>query len=298
MGDYTLNNKVEVKNINSFRAVERAINFEIARQTKLLETGKTWEQETRGWDENKSETVPQRFKENAADYRYFPDPDIPPFHPLQYTSDLALPELPIAKRTRFHEELGFSYSDAEILTQDLILADFAEAVMSELATWLEALPETKRESDSPAKLAKLCGSWLTGKLMGILKTTNKTIADFKISPENFAELIALMHAGRVNTTNALKILIEMVASETDIDPTHIMEEKGYGQVSDEKKLDEVIVEVIKNYPTQVEQYRAGKIAVFQFLKGMIMKATEGSADPIIVEKLLREKLDNDTLDSL
>ena len=90
----------------------------------------------------------------------------------------------------------------------------------------------------------------------------------------------------------------MVASETDIDPTHIMEEKGYGQVSDEKKLDEVIVEVIKNYPTQVEQYRAGKIAVFQFLKGMIMKATEGSADPIIVEKLLREKLDNDTLDSL
>ena len=290
LGDYKLNNKVEVKNINSFRAVERAIIFEIERQTKLLAEGKTWEQETRGWDENKGETVPQRFKENAADYRYFPEPDIPPFHPLQYVAGLILPELPIAKRARFHEELGFSYSDAEILTQDLVLADFAESVISELAAWLEALPETEQKPESPSTLAKLAGGWITGKLTGILNETGKNSTDLKMSPENFAELIALMHAGRVNATNGLKILNEMVASPVDLDPTHIMEEKGYGQVSDEGQLTRVIAEVIKNYPAQVEQYKAGKTAVFQFLKGMVMKATEGSADPAVIEKLLQEQL--------
>ncbi len=303
LGDYKLNNKIEVKNINSFRAVEKAIEFEIQRQIKLLEEEENWGQETRGWDENKGETVLQRVKENAADYRYFPDPDIPPFHPLKIATaskrgtavamagKISLPELPSQKRNRFHEELGFSYADAQILTENRELANFTENVMTELQEWLDEMPESKNKAeDLPQKMARLAGGWITSKLLGILNEKNLSIADIKFTPENFAELIALIYNNRVNSTNAYKILLIMVGSDKDKDPTHILEDKGWGQVADENKLSEVIVEVVKSYPQQVEQFRTGKEPVLQFLKGMVMKATEGSADPEVVEKLLREKL--------
>ena len=296
LGNYTLNNKVEVKNINSFRAVEKAILFEIDRQGTMIAQGESWPQETRGWDEDKSATIAQRSKENAADYRYFPEPDIPPFHPEKFATTIMIPELPQEKRQRFHEEFGFSYTDAEILTNDQVLAEFAEAVMIEINTWLTSLPETKPEHGElllpNQKIARLAGSWLTNKLLGMLYEHNKTLADLAISAENFAELVALLYAGRLNATNAQKILNDMVVSDTDLDPTHVMEEKGYGQVSDEVQIQTVIIDVIKNNPVQVEQYRSGKTAVFQFLKGMVMKATEGSADPAVVEKLLRKELDS------
>lgn len=291
LNGFTLNNKVEVKNINSFKAVEKAILFEIDRQTRLIEAGETWGQETRGWDENKAETVAQRSKENAADYRYFPEPDIPPFHPAMYAEGLRLPELPMAKRIRLRDEMGFSYSDAEILTDNPTLANFAEQVVSENEAWLDATIGDPEQEEQNSRLCKLTGSWITGKLLGLLNATNKTIKDFKVTPENFSELLILMHSGKLNTTNGAKILEQMVASEVDLDPTHIMEEKGYGQVSDEGALRTVVAEVIKNYPVQVEQYRAGKTPLLQFLKGMVMKATEGSADPAIAEKLLRELID-------
>lgn len=290
LNGFTLNNKIEVKNINSFKAVEKAILFEIERQTTMIAAGETWGQATRGWDENKGETVAQRSKENAADYRYFPEPDIPPFHPALYAADLQLPELPMAKRARLRDELRFSYSDAEILTDNPALANFAEAVVSEVDAWLEAITDQPSKEEQSSRLAKLTGGWITGKLLGLLNGANKAIADFKTSPENFAELLVLMHTGKLNSTNALKILEAMVASEVDIDPTHVMEEKGYGQVSDEGALQAIVSEVIKNYPAQVEQYRAGKIAILQFLKGMVMKASEGAADPAVVEKLLVEEL--------
>ncbi len=297
--DYKLNNKIEVKNINSFKAMEKAIDFEIKRQTALLEDGKTWGPETRGLDDAKGETILQRVKESAADYRYFPEPDIPPFHPLQITGELDLPELPAIRRTRFHKEYGFSYADAQILTNDKYWAEFAENVFSELQNWLKDLKnnllieeviKNKKEVTPSQQLAKLTGGWLTSKLAGAMAERKIDIRILKIKPENFAELIALIFINRLNSTNAQKVLNEMLDSGVDMDPTHIMEEKGYGQVNDEDKLGVIVDEVIKNYPIQVEQFKSGKGPILQFLKGMAMKATEGSADPAVVEKLLREKL--------
>ncbi len=297
LGNYQLNEKVELKNINSFKAVEKAIEFEIKRQTEMIEAGESWVQQTRGWDENKQETVLQRTKENAQDYRYFPEPDIPPFHPMKIAGDISLPELPQSKRNRFNQEYGFSYADSKILTDDRYWANFAENVMSELVDWLHSLPEIKGETDEIKEnkrntLAKLTGGWLTSKLMGLTKEKKISISEIKISPENFAELIALVYAGRVNSTNAQKILLEMIEANTDKDPTHIMEEKGYGQISDEGKITEIIKDTVKSYPQQVEQFRSGKDTVLKFLIGMVMKATEGSADPKVVEKLLKEELKN------
>lgn len=292
---YTLNHKVEVKNINSFRAVEKAIEYEIKRQTAMLEKGEVWKQQTRGWDDNRGETVMQREKETAADYRYFPEPDIPPFHPNKIAGDLSLPELPQAKRLRFRDEYGFSYADAELLSSDVHWSSYAEKVMSELTEWLHNLSETKTDTDEiindkKQQLARLAGGWLTSKLVGAMAERKIDIRVLKLKPENFAELVALIYTNRVNSTNAQKILTEMLDSGVDLDPTHVMEEKGYGQISDEGKLGAVVDDIIKNYPTQVEQFKSGKEAILQFLKGMVMKATEGAADPVVAEKLLREKL--------
>jgi aspartyl-tRNA(Asn)/glutamyl-tRNA(Gln) amidotransferase subunit B len=287
---HMLNNKVEVKNINSFRAVEKAIEFEIKRQNKMLENGESWPQQTRGWDENKGETVMQREKETAADYRYFPEPDIPPFRPEKISGNLDLPELPQAKRARFRDEYGFSYADAEILSSDPRWSGYAENIMTELNEWVHNFQIGKHDDRLSTQLTRLAGGWITSKLMGAMADRKIDIKILKLKPENFAELIALIYANRVNSTNAQKILAEMLDSGVDLDPTHIMEEKGYGQISDEGKLSAVVEEVIKNYPKQVEQFKAGKEPILQFLKGMVMKATEGGADPAVSEKLLREKI--------
>lgn len=286
----TLNHKVEVKNINSFRAVEKAIEFEIQRQTAMIEKGEMWSQQTRGWDENTGGTVMQREKETAADYRYFPEPDIPPFHPEKIIGNLALPELPQAKRARFRNEYGFSYADAEILSSDLNWAGFTEKVMSELTAWLHDFKAERNDGYVSKQLAHLAGGWITSKLIGAMAERKMDIRMLKLNPENFAELVALIYANKINSTNAQKILNEMLDSGVDMDPTHIMEEKGYGQISDEGKLSAVVEEVIKSHPQQAAQFKAGKEQILQFLKGMVMKATEGSADPLVTEKLLREKL--------
>jgi aspartyl-tRNA(Asn)/glutamyl-tRNA(Gln) amidotransferase subunit B len=287
---YTLNHKVEVKNINSFRAVEKAIEFEIQRQTKMIESGESWKQQTRGWDENSGSTVMQREKETAADYRYFPEPDIPPFHPEKIAGDLSLPELPQAKRARFRDEYGFSHADAEILSSDLNWSKFTEEVMSELTEWVHNFNVGKHDDHLSAQLARLAGGWITSKLIGAMAERKIDIKILKLKPENFAELIALIYTNKINSTNAQKILGEMLDSGVDMDPTHIMEEKGYGQISDEGKLSEVVDQIIIEYPKQVEQFKDGKEPILQFLKGMVMKATEGSADPTVAEKLLREKM--------
>jgi aspartyl-tRNA(Asn)/glutamyl-tRNA(Gln) amidotransferase subunit B len=167
--------------------------------------------------------------------------------------------------------------------------------MSELNDWVQNLPETatkaeKETINTQRELAKLAGGWITSRLIGAMAERKIDIRVLKLKPENFAELVALIYANRVNSTNAQKILGEMLDSGVDMDPTHIMEDKGYGQVNDEGKLGTVVDEVIKSNPKQVEQFKAGKEPILQFLKGMVMKATEGSADPAVAEKLLREKL--------
>jgi aspartyl-tRNA(Asn)/glutamyl-tRNA(Gln) amidotransferase subunit B len=295
LGDYKLNAKVELKNINSFKSIEKAINYEIDRQIEMIENGEDWIQQTRGWNDSEGKTVLQRKKENAADYRYFPEPDIPPFHPVKIAGDISIPELPIAKRKRFHEEYGFSYADAKLLTDSRNWADFAEAVMSEVVDWLYSLPEVKGDTDEikeekKSKIARLAGGWMTSKLMGAMNDAKKKLSDLSISPENFAELIALVYTERVNSTNAQKLLVDMVKSGVSLDPTHIMEEKGYGQVSDTGALEKIADEVIINHPAQVEQFKSGKDPVIKFLVGMGMRASEGSADPKVLEKILREKL--------
>jgi len=289
---YALNHKVELKNINSFRAMEKAIEYEIKRQTEALQKGEKQLPETRGWNDEKGESYVQRVKETSADYRYFPEPDIPVFEPLKLCPDVVLPELPNTRRQRFFNEYGFSYADADLLIQNKHWSGYAENVMTELQEWIDSLPETKSEDSIYKKkeLAKLAGGWLTTKLAGAMAERKIDIRILKLSAENFAELITLIYAKKVNSTNAQKILGEMLDANTDIDPTHIMEEKGYGQVSDENKLEEVILEVIKNYPAQVEQFKFGKDPIIKFLLGMVMKATEGSADPIVAEKILREKM--------
>lgn len=307
-GNYILYPKVELKNINSFRAIEKAIDYEIKRQTTMIEDGKNWKQQTRGWDDAKNETYLQREKETSADYRYFPEPDIPPFEPQKIVptssrhpdlasgqDPFAIPELPSALRRRFHEEYGFSYADAFLLTADANWAGYTEQVMGELMGWLESLPESKQIAENltiqkQKEIAKLAGGWITSKLMGAMADRKIDIRILKIRPENFAELVALIYTNRVNSTNAQKILGEMLDAGTDKDPTHIMEDKGYGQVSDERKIGEIIDEVIKSYPDQVAQFKAGKEPILKFLIGMAMKASEGSADPLVAEKLLREKL--------
>jgi aspartyl-tRNA(Asn)/glutamyl-tRNA(Gln) amidotransferase subunit B len=200
---------VEVKNINSFRAVEKAIEFEIKRQTDMLARGESWKQQTRGWDDSKGETVMQREKETAADYRYFPEPDIPPFNPNALAEHVSLPELPQAKRARFRDEYGFSYADAEMLTNDLHWSAYAEQVMSELISWLHSLSEHKTDTDEIIKnkqqqIARLAGGWLTSKLVGAMAERSIDIRTLKLKPENFAELIALIYTNKVNSTNAPK----------------------------------------------------------------------------------------------
>ncbi len=295
LNGYVLNPKVELKNINSFRSIEKATEYEIKRQTEALEKGETWGPETRGWDDDKGETVLQRVKESSADYRYFPEPDIPPFEPLKIAGKVNLPELPIAKRARFQSEYGFSFADAFLLSADQHWAEYTENVMSELNDWVHNLPETevkieKTKINTQRELAKLAGGWITSRLMGAMAERKIDIRILKLKPENFAELVALIYANRVNSTNAQKLLADMLDSGVDMDPTHIMEEKGYGQIADENKLGAIVDEVIKSNPKQVEQFKAGKEPLMQFLKGMVMKATEGSADPAVAEKLLRERL--------
>jgi aspartyl-tRNA(Asn)/glutamyl-tRNA(Gln) amidotransferase subunit B len=290
---HKLNAKVEVKNINSFRAVERAIEYEIKRQSDLLDQGKTWESATRGWDETKGATVHQRSKESAADYRYFPEPDIPPFKPHDLAPLISIPELPQSKRDRFIDEYGFSVADAFLLTSDKNWAEFTEDTMSDLYSWLKVQPDETMAVDKEAErraVAKLTGGWITTKLMGAMAERAMDIRILKIQPENFAELITLIYTNKVNSTNGSKILNEMLDSGVDLDPSHVLEEKGYGQISDEATLLPTVQRIIEQFPAQAAQFKAGKEPLIKFLVGMVMKETEGSADPLVAEKILRQNL--------
>ncbi|MEK7623527.1 MAG: hypothetical protein AAB408_02545, partial [Patescibacteria group bacterium] len=232
----------------------------------------------------------QRVKENAADYRYFPDPDLPPFHPRKIAGGEPMPELPQAKRIRFHAEYGLSYADVKLLSDDEAWADFTDNVMSELSEWVASLKDETSQEKPTSRLSQLAGSWMTNKLTALLAERKMDIRLLKISPENFAEFVALIFTNKINSTNAQKLLTEMIDSGVDMDPTHLMEEKGYGQVNDAEKIGEAVADIIRKFPDQVDQFKSGKEPVIKFLIGMVMRATEGTADPVVVEKLLREQL--------
>lgn len=289
LDDYKLNPKVEVKNINSFRTIEKAIEYEIKRQIQAIEDGEKLVQETRGWDENKNETVSQRIKETSAEYRYFPEPDIPPIKIDEEWIDkikAGLIELPPEKIKRFMEEYDLSEQDSEILASDKNLADFTEKVISELRAWIDSTGDDWERQKK--KLAKATSNWLTGELFKHLKSDNLSIKDINITPENFAELIALVYQSKVNSSAGQTILEVMYKKGGD--PTDIMTELGLEQIDDTAMLEKAIQEIINKNPDQVEQYRAGKENVIQFLIGKVMAETKGKANPKAVQEMMKKLL--------
>lgn len=279
--------KVEVKNINSFRFVEKAINYEIERQTELLESGEKIVQETRGWDSIKNVTVSQRKKESAHDYRYFPEPDIPPMEfSVEYVEELKrkLPELPAAKEKRFAEEYGLKNEDILVITAQSDLAEYFEQVIGEV---LEKI--SSHEIESPKeKVIKLAVNYMISELRKHLAENDHDIRDLKISPENYAELIGLVADGKINSSAAQTVLREMY--HTGGDPSQIIEEKNLGQVSDSGELEATVDAVLASNQQSVDDFKAGKENALKFLMGQVMKQSGGKANPQMVMEMLRQKL--------
>lgn len=289
LGDYKLNPKAEIKNINSFKAIEKAIEYEIARQVDAIENGEKLVQETRGWNEEKGVTVSQRIKETSADYRYFPEPDIPPINITDHwigQIKAKLIELPPAKVKRFVDEYSLSEYDAEILAGDKDLADYSEHVISELRAWIDA--DNDDWERQKIKLAKITANWLISELFKHLKEAGLGIKDLKITAENFAELIILIYQDKINSSAGQTIL--KVMFEKGGDPTNIMRDMGLEQMDDEVALEKIAQEIITKNPAQVGQFKAGKENVLQFFVGQTMAATKGKANPKIVLELFKKLL--------
>ena len=289
--DGTFGTKVEIKNLNSFKAVEDAVDYEVIRQDKLLDEGGVISQETRGWDENKKETFAQRSKEEAFDYRYFPEPDIMPidlsdknFIDLEKIK-AGLPELPWDKRKRFKEEYLLPDQDVEIFISDKNLAEYFEEVATELLEWEKELGKKITEEDKK-KLMKLAANYLLTDLTGIIKEKSADIGDILITPENFAELISMIYDEKVSSRAAKDILVEMFRKGAD--PSHILQKKGLNQVSDEDELKKWAIEVIKENEKAANDFRGGNEATSQFLVGKIMAKSKGRANPKIAGDILKK----------
>ena len=276
-GSDAFGTKVEVKNLNSFRSLEHAMEFEVARQADLLDRGERVIQETRGWDEAGGRTVPQRSKEEANDYRYFPEPDLPPLRPFpEWVAQLraSLPELPAARRARYVDVLGLSRYDAGVLTADAALAEYFDAVVR------------------AGVAAKPAANWVTGEFSRLLNAgaaEGLTADRVALRPEQLAELIAEVEAGRVSGTNAKAVLASTFA--TGESPRAVIQRQDLAQVSDARQISAAIGQVLALHAGQVEEYRAGKSQLYGFLVGQVMKHMAGRADARIVNEELRRQLD-------
>ena len=289
IGNYKLNPKVEIKNINSFKAVEKATEYEIKRQTAAIEDGDKLIQETRGWNEDKAKTISQRVKETSADYRYFPEPDIPPINiDAKWIKKIQsqLVELPEDKRKRFEEQYNLKQDDAEILVSDKDLANYTEQVISELRAWIDS--DGDNWERQKGKLAKISSNWLINELFKHLKEDKISINQIKITPENFAELVTLVYQGKINSSAGTKILGEMYKNGGD--PTNIMADQGLEQIDDEAELEKTIKSILEKNPSQVEEFKSGKENVLQFFVGQTMAATKGKANPRKVQEILKKLL--------
>ena len=285
-GSPTLGTKVELKSINSFRFVEKAIEYEISRQRELLESGKPVRQETRGWDESKGVTVPQRTKEESQDYRYFPEPDLPPLEIDRARVEelrAGLPELPSEKLRRFREEFGIEPKLAETLIRERELASFFEKTVSELKEWLSS---TGKKPHDPRPL-QLAANYLTTDVAKLLTNSGTPIQESLVSPENFAELITYLAENRISSKTAKAVLEEMFSS--GVDPSVFIEEHKLWQVSGRETLDAAVEGVIAANAKAAADYQRGKITALQFLVGQVMKEARGS-NPEVVRKLLEDKL--------
>jgi aspartyl-tRNA(Asn)/glutamyl-tRNA(Gln) amidotransferase subunit B len=278
--------KVEVKNINSFRFAEAAINYEIPRHIEMLENGEMPKQVTMGWNEKTNSTVEQRSKEEANDYRYFPDPDIAPLHfTREFVEDLrnSLPELPAAKRLRFKEEFGLDDASIETLLNWKELNEYFENVVSEIDAWIE----TDGKGDR-AKLIKLAANWCLQDFSAMLNSNLANPLESKVTPENLAELVKLIDSGKISSSAAKQVFKKMY--ETGGEPDTIVEELGLVQVSDEGAIEAAVDKVLSENVKAVEDYKSGNERAFGSLVGNVMKAMQGKANPGVVNELLKKKL--------
>jgi aspartyl-tRNA(Asn)/glutamyl-tRNA(Gln) amidotransferase subunit B len=284
VGAGKLGTRAEVKNLNSFNSVAQAINYEIRRQTELLDRGETVAQETRGWDDVRQKTTSQRSKEEAQDYRYFPEPDIPPFDTSVFDVDTMrakLPELPAARRTRFAAEYGLDAKQTEILVSEPTLSNFFEEAISELR---EQMPSESAPKSAVATLY----NYLTSDLRGLMNQAGTNFADLKITPEHLAHLAALLEAKKLTSRQAKDILAKMF--ETGADPTEIVNTYEISVSDDVSEIEAVVIAVIAENKSAADDYRRGKIASLQFLIGQAMKALKGRARPEVLKEMFEKGL--------
>ncbi|ABI55521.1 Asp-tRNA(Asn)/Glu-tRNA(Gln) amidotransferase subunit GatB [Alkalilimnicola ehrlichii MLHE-1] len=275
-GEEKFGTRAELKNLNSFRFVERAINYEVERQIALIESGGTVVQETRLYDADKGETRSMRTKEEANDYRYFPDPDLLPVElDPTFIEEVreTLPELPDEKRARFVEEYGLSDYDAGVLTATRELAEFYESVVTESGGF-----------------AKRSANWVQGDFLGALNKAGLELADSPVTPEMLGRLVARIEDETISGRVAKEVFEAMWNGEGE--PDQIIEAKGLKQVTDTGAIEAMIDEVLAANPKQVEQYKGGKDKLLGFFVGQVMKASRGKANPGQVNELLKEKLDS------
>ena len=274
-GSDQLNARTEIKNLNSFRSLAQGIEYEIARQTDIVSRGGVVEQETVGFNESTGKTYSQRGKEEAHDYRYFPEPDLPP---LILDSDwiqkirATLPELPDAKTKRFISDFGLTPLDARFLTSDLSLANYFESVVA--------------KSKSPAKNIH---SWIAGEFMRYVNDSGIKIDDVTLAPESFAKLIDMVTDKTIGGNAGKVVLSELLQNGGD--PAQIVQEKGLAQVSDESFIQEAVTKVLDDNPSEVEKYLAGKETLLQWFVGQVARSTKGKADPNVTRELLVKGLE-------
>ena len=269
--------KVEIKNLNSFRAVLRSLEYEIARQTWVLEAGGRVEQVTMGWDEAREMTFEQRTKEEAHDYRYFPEPDLPPLtlDPAWVEGIRArLPELPGAKARRYQQEYGLSAYDAGVLTAERAVAEYFEEAVALAGAGVDA---------------KMIANWLTGELFRLLRAEDKPIEASPVTPERLVALLGMVASGQLSAASGKAVLGEMFA--TGKAPQEIAQVRGLAQLSDRALLREVAERVLSENPGPTADYLAGKEQVFRFLMGQLMRATRGQANPQVAQEALQEALE-------
>jgi aspartyl-tRNA(Asn)/glutamyl-tRNA(Gln) amidotransferase subunit B len=283
-----LGTKVEIKNLNSFKAVEKSIEYEIKRQKDLIEKKIPIKQETRGWHDDRQVTMEQRSKEDAFEYRYFPDPDLPPLNISNEEIEkikTKLVELPEQKRKRFKKEYELDEKSIEFYIKEPMLAHYFEKIVSELECWKNHQNCKRDHSDS----VKVCSNYIVTDLRSIIKNdsgSDLSKIEKTIRPENFAELICMIEHGEISSNIAKVLLLEMY--KTQGDPSQILKEKGLSQINDDSEIERIIKEVLSENLKAVEDYKSGKDNSFSFLIGQVMAKSKGKIDPQLASNILKK----------